>query len=202
MSDNIYTPPKAEPLPTGYNAKEPHFYAVAQNKCMVLFFVTVGMYMVYWMYKNWSQYKAATGESLMPVMRGIFSVFYTHSLFDAVQTKLEQDGRKVDWEPKALATGLVILVVLSNLLSIVGNRLLHTNLMDTVSFVLLIPIGMYLLKAQKVINIACGDEQGASNSRFTAANVVWLLLGGLFWLLIVIGLVMDPSAGQVPGAAD
>ena len=61
----------------------------------------------------------------MPAMRGIFSVFYIHSLFDAVHTKLEQDGRAVEWEPKALATGLVILVVLSNVLSMVGNRLFH-----------------------------------------------------------------------------
>ena len=34
-------------------------------------------------------------------------------------------GWAVEWEPKALATGLVILVVLSNVLSMVGNRLFH-----------------------------------------------------------------------------
>lgn len=191
MSDNIYTPPKAAPLPAGFGGNQPHFYVVAIKKCAVLFFVTVGMYMVYWMYKNWSQYKAATGATIMPAMRGIFSVFYTHSLFDAVQTKLEQDGRAVEWEPKALATGLVILVVLSNVLSMVGNRLFHSSLMDYVSFILIIPMGMQILKAQKVINIACGDESGAGNSRFTAANWVWLLLGGLLWLLIAIGIFME-----------
>ena len=60
MSDNIYTPPKSEPLPAGFGGNQPHFMLWQQKMRSVIFFVTVGMYMVYWMYKNWSQYKAAT----------------------------------------------------------------------------------------------------------------------------------------------
>ncbi|HMU67287.1 MAG TPA: hypothetical protein PKE57_09080 [Cellvibrionaceae bacterium] len=197
MSENIYTPPKAEPLPSHQQANQPYFYVVANKKCMVLFLGTVGMYMVYWMYKNWSLFKAATGESVMPVMRGIFSVFFTHSLFNAVQTKLEEDSRKVEWDPNALATGLVILVVLSNVLSMVGNRVFHVSILDYVSFVLLIPIGLQMLKAQRAINIACGDEAGASNDRFTTANILWLLFGALFWVLIIIGIFVEPPAATV-----
>ncbi len=197
MSENIYTPPKAAPLPSHQQGNQPYFYVVANKKCMVLLLGTVGMYMVYWMYKNWSLFKAATGESVMPVMRGIFSVFFTHALFNAVQTKLEEDGRKVDWDPSAVATGLVVLVVLSNVLSIVGNRVLHVSFLDYISFVLLVPIGFQMLKAQTAINTACGDETGGSNSRFTAANLVWLLFGALFWLLIVIGIFVEPPPAAV-----
>ena len=47
-----------------------------------------------------------------------------------------------------------------------------------------------LFHAQRAANIASGDPQALSNNRFTAANWVWIVLGGLFWLLLGIGLML------------
>ena len=41
---------------------------------------------------------------------------------------------------------------------------------------------------QKAANVACDDSEGLSNSQLTAANIAWLVVGGLLWALILYGL--------------
>ena len=44
------------------------------------------------------------------------------------------------------------------------------------------------LAAQKAANSAAGDPQGESNNTLTAANIVWMVVGVLLWLLVLLGL--------------
>jgi hypothetical protein len=62
--------------------------------------------------------------------------------------------------------------------------------LDLIGIVLGLASGIPLHAAQGMINLVSGDVEGASNSRMTAANVVALLIGGLFWLFVVVGFTL------------
>lgn len=190
MNDDLYTAPKSDLL---VNATGQVFYVVSLKKFLLLFGLTMGVYASYWMYKNWRFYKDATQEQLMPIARGIFIVFFIHSLFDRVQEKASRDGIVLDWNRSSLATGLVVLYIVGNLAGRLIDKVFNASLAELISFGALVPIGILLIKAQAAINAACGDQDGLSNSQFTGANIFWMLLGACLWVLTFIGMMLGPE---------
>jgi hypothetical protein len=102
MTDDIYTAPESALIDAAAEA-ELEFYVVSPFKFSVLFFVTMGLYSIYWFYKNWSCYKYVHKESIWPVPRGIFNIFFAHSLFGKVNATLQKIGSGHKWSPSALA---------------------------------------------------------------------------------------------------
>ena len=84
MNDNPYEAPKSR-LETSVEKGDKQFYVVSVKKFTILFFFTIGMYVLYWFYGNWKRYKAYSGKNIWPVPRAIFAIFFTHSLFSEVQ---------------------------------------------------------------------------------------------------------------------
>lgn len=184
MSDNVYAPPLANLDLQPVAEASDRFYIVATRKMLVLFFLTIGMYQVYWYYKNWALHKRATGEDVWPVPRAIFALFFTHSLYHHIAT-YDASGKRDDWDYGSYATAMVFLLLASSILTrFSGGQVL----LDIICMSLLIPIGLVMKQAQAEVNARCGDPLGASNSAFTTANYVWCGLGGLFWLLVLVGL--------------
>ncbi len=194
MDNDIFKPPQADLTPE--EKKECEFYVVSPSKFLWLSVLTMGLYYIFWFYKNWKNQMLKTEENIWPVMRGIFSVFFTHSLFKRIATKLEDKNKTYDWSVMGMATLFVITTVLS---SIIGQLSSGTGNNDNVTFVMFISFGFLaatiysIYKAQMAINIACDDPNGDSNSEFSTANTVWLLIGGLFWVLTLLGMYVDTS---------
>src|SRR5687767_2451938 len=65
-------------------------YVVAPTKFMLLAFSTMGMYSLYWFYKNWSLRRRAYGLTIWPVARAIFAVFFAHRLFRALDVEAHE----------------------------------------------------------------------------------------------------------------
>ncbi|MGZ5203056.1 MAG: hypothetical protein ACXWC4_25100 [Telluria sp.] len=187
MTDISITSPAAgdEPVAT---ADEAAFYVVSRRKLIILFIVTMGLYGLYWFYKNWDQYceygSASEDErdAIWPIPRAIFSIFFVHSLFRKVKA-LGQDSPKVAaWRDDLGAWWFVIVSVtlsITHRLEKNGIGLPLTSFLGYVSLVLLL---LAYLKAQSMINASCGDPDGKSNSRLTAANWVWIVIGTLLYL--------------------
>lgn len=57
--------------------------------------------------------------------------------------------------------------------------------------------GWILCRAQAAINAAEGDTGGSANQNLAGATIFWLLLGGLVWLLALIGMLL-PEEALVP----
>lgn len=188
MSNNPYAPPAAQVADMPLASAAPAYYVVGKTKFLLLYVATLGTYALYWFYKNWSQYKAATAADVWPVARAIFSVFFIHALFRSVQERIVASGKRVDWNPEAQATLLVVLLVVSNVMDRISSRIEQYGFLDVISFLLLIPLAVTFLKAQSAINLACDDVDGASNSRLTGLNYFWIILGMIMWVLIFIGL--------------
>jgi hypothetical protein len=166
------------------------FYIVAKRKFTILFVATLGLYSIYWMYKQWSCYKLsahpdAKERKFWPVARAIFGIFFFHSLFRRVRQQAA--GALDDWENGAHATFLVILILVSSVLDKLARKSIGSPVTDMLSLAMIFPLWFFYFKAQCLINISCGDPEGTQNSEFTAANYSWIVVGGVVWILAVFG---------------
>lgn len=188
MSETMYAPPAANIAVT--SSDEADFYVVTPRKFYWLSVLTLNLYLVYWFYRSWRLVKQRTGNSMMPALRGFFFIFFTHSLFTEIDQQIKSLGKSFVWNPGGLATVVVFLAIMSNVLDRLSSQSIGSPLTDFVGIAMVPIIPAFLLKAQEAINIACDDPTGASNGQFTLANWVWMIFGGLFWTLILFGLYL------------
>ena len=187
MSDSIYAPPRADVSVSDDGL--PRYYVVAPYKFVLLSVLTFTLYFVYWFYRNWRQIKIDDNDDLWAPARGIFYIFFTHALFTDVQENFKNQDRSYEWRPGLLASLFVLATVVVNFYDRIVPFEAYPEVSAAMPFVATVVTTLLLLPAQKAINCACEDAGGSSNSRFTAGNWAWAVLGGLFWLLIVIGTV-------------
>ncbi len=185
MTDNLYAPPEAD-VDVPVDA-ETDYYVVSPGKFFLLSFVTMNLYLVYWFYRNWRLVKLRTGESMWPPMRGIFYIFFTHSLFSRVNERIESNGKSFDWQPATIATLVVLLTILANVLDRLAARSIGSPTTDLISIALVPVLPLLMLKAQRAINLASDDPDAKTNSSLTVFNWIWIVLGGLAWLLVLFG---------------
>ncbi|HEX7261717.1 MAG TPA: hypothetical protein VF258_07870, partial [Luteolibacter sp.] len=148
-----------------------------------------GIYQIYWFYQNWRLHKQMTGEKIWPLPRAIFSVFFVHALFREANNQRDRASVQLPaWNHSQQATVLVLLLIISNVIDRLSSQSVGSPITDYLSLLLLFPVVACLASAQQKINEACGDPLGESNSKFTAANFFWMVLGGLLWALVGFGL--------------
>jgi hypothetical protein len=188
VSDNVYAAPSANFDERLDSDVEDRFYVVSTRKMLILFFATIGLYQLHWNFQNWQLHKRATGESVWPLPRAIFAIFFTHSLYREIAA-YDSTGGNRRWDSDVHASGMAFLLFISYALSWVGT---NSTFLDVASILLLIPVGLLLKAVQVEVNIRSGDPSGSSNDNFTAANIVWCVIGGLIWFLVAIGLLLIP----------
>ncbi|OLF51950.1 hypothetical protein [Pseudomonas chlororaphis] len=179
MSDNLQASPQAA-LNTASDVRRP-FYVVSKTKFMTLFMLTFGLYLWYWAYKNWQQFKQASGQPLWPIARAIFMLFYTHALYRAADAQIKKSGRRYPWLPWDVASQFVVILLVSYGLDGMSKRNPDSVLLDILSLVLLLIQALVTFKGQRGLNEAAGDPQGDSNARFTPINYGFMAIGATLW---------------------
>ena len=173
-----------EPVQTS----EMEFYTVSHKKFLILFLGTFGIYTVYWFYKHWSLYKKSADEQMWPVMRAIFSIFFTHALFSLFEMKYQNKTGEAPKSINSLATLFVVISILGN----IGGQLADNGYGVPFSYYssfIALPIACWCLsQAQSLANYASDDVNGSSNSKLTSLNYLWLVIGSIFWFLMLFGL--------------
>ncbi|MDF5828479.1 hypothetical protein P4233_13630 [Pseudomonas aeruginosa] len=74
--ENVYKTPEA-PLVETRGAKRAHPFVTSLGKMSVLFLLTLGLYGVYWMYKHWKAQQPQMERRISPVWRAIFGIFFS-----------------------------------------------------------------------------------------------------------------------------
>jgi hypothetical protein len=170
------------------------FYSVSQEKFLILFLGTFGIYAVYWFYKHWSLYKRSENEQMWPIMRGLFSIFFTHSLFSLFEIKYQNKTGEAPKSINNLATTFVAASILGN----IGSRLSESGYgvpFTYYSSLLALPVICWCLyQAQSLANYASDDVNGSENCTLTALNYVWLFVGFIIWSIVAFG-IYAVSAG-------
>jgi len=169
-------------------SNEMEFYVVSPKKFLILFLGTFGIYTVYWFFKHWSLYKKSVNEDMWPIMRGIFSIFFTHSLFALFEMKYE---KKTGEPPKSinfLATIYVTFAIGCQICSKLSDNG-YGNPITLYLGLLILPVSCWVLyQAQSLANYSGADVKGESNNKLTGLNYFWLVLGAIFWFLVLLGL--------------
>lgn len=169
---------------------EHKFYVVAPGKFLVLYFVTFGLYTYYWFYKNWKQLKVVAGRKVIPFLRGLFHIVFAVQLFRTIDVELKARQLPYAWKPVVLAVTLIVLTVIAYLRRRLVDWGVDAVFLNYYAPVMLLVIGYVLYRAQMAVNLAMDDPKGLSNRRFTWANVIWILIGGLIWLMALVGAVL------------
>tara|TARA_R110000764_G_scaffold239212_1_gene337832 strand:+ start:1151 stop:1723 length:573 start_codon:yes stop_codon:yes gene_type:complete len=163
-------------------------YVVSPKKFTILFFCTMGLYSLYWSYKNWSLYNSSTNANIWPFARAFFDIFFIHSLCNKLLTCVgSMPTTKEHSNIELQATRYVILTVVGRIFDQVSTKGVGMPYSYFVSILVLPFTFQALLTIQIRINQHMGDELGHSNTSLTWVSYIWIVLGVLLWAIIVLG---------------
>lgn len=171
--------------------KEPVEYFSISLKRLALFTVlTLGLYQVYWFYKNWAAIKKNENSKIFPGGRAIVSVLYCYSLFKKVLISAKNHDYQKSYSPGWLAATYIILILLGNTFTKISGKThqatANLDILFSTFFILLslIPI----LFVQKAINFHNEKARGRSdlNRKFSRGEQIITILGLAFFLAIFI----------------
>jgi hypothetical protein len=185
-----YAPPTAplvEPVPL---VAPERYYVVSPAKFWTLELLTFGLYGYYWTYRQWQSIKRASSGDEWPVARSIFQIFYFHSLTADIDQSLRREGIDHAWSPTGVAWGAVLAMLVAAVIGRLPDSALPAGPALAVQFALVAAIAGFKSRIQAAANAACDDAGGRGNAAFTGANIAWMGVFGLFWLLVVAGLVL------------
>ena len=170
----------AHPGPAS-EVKKQTFYVVSIRKFLLLYFMTMGCYLIVWFFENWKQYRKATGVKVWPGVRALAGVIMIFSLFGKVQKALSESGRTYRWFPVARGILIFTVWVVSVFFAFMPIDEFWAPWVIVISLLLMGVLGFLLVGAQRAINFLEHDPSAQSNSTLTFANGVWVGAGGFIW---------------------
>ena len=192
-----------DPLENNNDAESSlEYFPVSEGKLMTLYILSFGLYGIYWFYKNWKLQQPKMDKKIFPLLRAIFSIFFTHSLFNRINKSAEHLEQKHTFNANLLATFFVASVVVGNLLdriaastSVLEN--LSNNTIIITSLVIFLLSAYPLAAVQSTVNRINNDMLGYLNHKYSMWNYLLIVLGVIFWVMLALGLLAD-SLGLVP----
>ena len=153
---------------------EPVFFAVSLVKLALMSIVTLGLYEIYWFYKNWKCVERNAGDKVNAPIRSVFYPIMSYSLFRRVREHAKRSG-VAGFPAGWLAVALFLVTVLWRLPD-------PWWLVSFLGFLPLVPVQ----KSVNAINAKLAPAADA-NARFTGWNVFGLVVGGIVLALSVVG---------------
>jgi hypothetical protein len=184
MSANPYAPPVArvDDIAAPEQSGTPLFFAVSLTKFVVLSICTLGLYELYWFYRNWRLIKVREGVSMVPALRAFFAVFFCYALFARVRDRAAQREIGPTLAAGPLAAGWIITTVAARLPD-------PYWLIAFVAFVFLIPVQARVNRLNA--EVAPGHDR---NARFDVWDWLVVAPGALLFLAMLVGVfVPEPK---------
>ena len=191
-------PPSSAQVPETSTEEETttEFFPVSEGKLLTLYLLSFGFYGIFWFYKNWMLQKKFMDKNIYPMWRAIFSIFFTHALFNRINRRAQQVEKEHTFNANILATLFVATIIASNILD---RSTLNSNLLENVSnssliitSLVLFFISAYpLVKVQATVNRINNDMLGYLNHKYSMWNYVLIVLCVLSWLLLGFGLLAE-----------
>lgn len=188
-TNNPYQPPSSDLVTGVAETNEPYFFTTSPLKFALMSLCTFGFYELYWFYCNWWLIKGRTGQAIMPFWRAFFALFWVYSLFKHIKTSAIEHNIATTLPIGWLAFVYFILQLLWQLPDPIW-------LVSVFSFAILMPANTLALKVNQ--HMATNSDTDTvndnfKNETFTLWNWLGLIVGGILWVLVLIGLFMPPS---------
>ena len=181
------------------------YYYISPNRIVLMTFLTAGLYLFYWMYLTWRQYRDHTGEVAYPVWHAlalaapIYQFFRLHAHFRVYQELMQA------WDvPNTLRPMRAVGIFLSAwLLNLAGLQLaLSGSLTPTQQAIYfgvnLAQVGLMawlMAEAQGNLNRYWQRRLGERLGRagVSSVEVILALVGVVQWGLMLMVLLVDPT---------
>lgn len=150
------------------------YFAVSSFKLGVMSVCTLGLYELYWFYRNWQQVRRITGADILPFWRAFFAPIWVFVLFKYLSDELQERGLPpLHWLFWGLLYGCI--AVLAQL----GEPYLFLTLL---SFTPLLSANAALQKLNQLV-----APERPLNNKIEAWNWLAVAFGILFYLLLLVG---------------
>jgi len=153
---------------------------ISPAKFIILCVFTLGLYGLWWQYKTWRFFKQWQQTDTWPVARTIFSLFTINELLRTINQFAYSTG---EYTPIPNPTGLAAGYIILNLLARLPDPL----------WIIALGASGFLVPAYRAFRDAMLQAPaygGLNQKNFNTRQVVALVLGSIFWGLVVIGLTM------------
>lgn len=162
---------------------KPLFLYISSARLILLSIASMSLYEAYWIYKNWRYIKERDGLEIKPFWRGVFGIFYCHSLLRRIHE--DNDARAVQeptFSASGLATGWVILMIIANIVGRAPSIAASIIAAFIPSFLCLVPVQNYINSVTEKRN------PGQKVYGWSSGHIVCLVIGLIIWALLLIGL--------------
>jgi hypothetical protein len=174
---------------TGVASDEIRYLQVSPARIILLSILSFGVYEAYWIYKNWNYIKARTGRPMMPFWRGIFGIFFCHSLFREIY---EDSQSRALVEPTfsagGLATGFVVLTILGGLIGRAPGAIASIIGAIMPSYLCLVPVQNY------VNEVGARRPGGLVYYGWSLGHIVCIIIGLIVWVITFVMLADEMRA--------
>ena len=172
---NPHDPPTSSVETDAVKNDRAYFFTTSTLKLALMSICTFGIYELYWFYKNWVLIRERTGQNIMPFWRASFAPLWAYSCFRHIKSSADENNIQESLSIGFLAFFYFIFQALWRLPD-------PFWLVSSFSFALLIPANSVALKVNKHL-----VSDFSNNERFSGWNWVGLVLGGLLFVLSLLG---------------
>jgi len=195
-SQNPFEAPKVDPDIPSLPASQQPWFAVGTKKLVVMTIVTIGVYTIYWFERNYRFQKRALGENTWPLARGLFSVFFAHTLFRRIAAAAFDRDIRFTWTASSMGSLYVLVAIMSQSLSRITDGMElgpAAGLFALAEIVAICALAVPLVQVQATVNKIQEQTQARfdRNDHYTGWNWLAIILGGGILVLFLFGLVLD-----------
>ncbi|HEX6747783.1 MAG TPA: DUF4234 domain-containing protein [Longimicrobium sp.] len=155
---------------------EDELHPLAIHKLVLLSIFTLGLYELYWFYRNWKRVRARTGEDISPFWRAFFAPLWAYSMFEEVDRQALAQQMEVGWSSIALGAAYFLLSAAWRL----------PDPWSLITFVGFLP----LLPVQASINAMAARRGVRADDSFDGRHYAAFAVGSLLLLLAVAGTLL------------
>ena len=152
---------------------------VSVNNFIILFFLTMGLYGTWWMYKAWRYFKEKDNLDIMPPLRAIFDIFFLFGLFERIQTFAQEKGYTKSYSSGMLFIGFILLRFLTQLPEPMW-------VISQLAFICLVPP----FRAFNFAMMQSEDTHFVEREGFSQRQLVLVVVGTMMWALVIFGLIV------------
>lgn len=151
---------------------------ISLKKFIFLSIISLGLYNLWWTFKAWRFFAIKDNLKIMPAARAVFSIFFLYSLFNKINNYAQENGYTRKFSAIWMFIGYLISIFVSNLPD-------PYWLLSLFSFIFFIPAFITLNYAKQHSN----QINAIVQDKFNTAQIVVIIIGSIFWLLALIGLI-------------
>jgi hypothetical protein len=158
-------------------ATPPRYFPVSPAKFVVMSLASFGIYGFYWFYRNWVLERAHTNEELSPFWRTFFAPLWIYSLLRRMREAAAAAQVAPTWRAEISAVGYIVITC----------GLFLPDPYWLVSLLVVVP----LVPVQRTVNAlnAVLAPETPKNDAYTGWNVVVIVVGVIFYLLLILGMM-------------